>query len=317
MIAKKRYFQIFLIVVMTGLFMSLQVDVMAVNQYKNDRYFVEAIANTTTVRIGDVFRLTITAGAKQGLVKLPGKHIVIAGCQLINYSERDVSRYHEGFIVKQGRYHLRGFTIEHIHIPPIKIGIEWAEGKTEVVSTTPIDMDIHSMKPEPGFSLINPRTPKPLPLPWQQLLLLAGALAGLLWLLLIFKRRRQPTIEHLPAHITAFKNLNLLGESAAVAEGNVQEYFVLLSKCLRRYLEDRFHFPALELPRTAIIEQLGQLGIEAKKRALIDAVLNEADLVKFAMDEVSEDRIAAAHGQVREIIELTKVTQDQPEAGSS
>lgn len=280
----------------------------------NDRqdYFIEAIANTTSVRIGDPFQVILTAGARQGLVTLPAKHVMIEGCQLIDYQERDVGRFHQGYLAKQGIYQLTAFVTDKLLIPPLAVQIEWANNKNESIYSRPFAMEIKSEHPKPGFQLLDPRGPHPLPFPWFLASVIATGLSLSLWLLFKFQPQgRRKKGADLPAHIRAFSQLNHLGASEIVRQGDVQEYFIVLSKVVRTYLAKRYHFPALEISRLAIIDMLEKRGVEAKRRKMIDALLEECDRIKFSREKVLHNKMAVAHGQAREIIELTKEEKGQ------
>lgn len=292
-------------IMLTGVVLLISGMIPVYGAQSND-FWVDALANTPQVKIGASFKVIITAGARQGLVSLPGKNIIIPKCHLVDYKEKDVSRRHEGYLAKQGIYTLKAFALEQVIIPQMKVNIEWANGNTRTAVTYPITVKIESMNPEAGVNLINPRGMKQLPKPWTLIVGLPLLLVSLLLYLIMRKPRKRLDQKKQPAHLTAMAALNTLGQDQVVVDGNAIGYFIELSKLIRRYISDRYNLPALELSRQAIIYALEQKGVEAKRRELINDLLKEADLVKFAMEPVSEKHIASAHGKAREIIELTK-----------
>jgi hypothetical protein len=273
--------------------------------------WVEAAVNTRLVKCGEPFKLVLTAGARNGVVKLPGKSAVIPGAHILDYTERDVSSRHEGYVARQGVYRLAAFTTEDVILPPLPVWVQWADGSTATAFSWPQRLGLLSLRPEAGLSLIDPRPPR-------RSLNVAGtvALAALLLaagvrLLLAGRRRPKRKSAPPPAHLEALRQLETLGASPVVASAELsREYFTALSRIVRRYLAHRYHFPALELARTTILARLESLGVEAKRRELIDQLLSETDLVKYAQEPADSKRVAAAHGLAREIIRLTREARE-------
>ncbi len=274
-------------------------------------FFVDAAVNTRVVMIGQSFHAVITAGANRGLVQLPGEHAPIAGCQVMAYAEKDVSRKHAGFLARQGIYTLKAFELQRVTIPPLPIKIEWDNGNSETAYTAPVQVTVGSMHPEKGLHLINPRGP--MPLSWTGLLVMGlGLIAVMVLLARLFIHQRGPKGKKRPsAQRMARQGLRLLSHSDMANPESGQIYFTTLSKVIRRYLSERYQLPALEWSRIAVLEALQAQGVEADKLELINALLQEADLVKFAMEPVSQERLQAAHALAELIIVQTEETESQ------
>lgn len=269
--------------------------------------WVDATANTRLVKVGEPFQFILTAGARNGWVRLPGENAVLAGAQVLDYQERDVSKRHEGYLARQGIYRLTVFSLDEVILPPVRVVFEWADGTTTAAESLPVRMGIRSLRPEQGFALIDPRAPRRAHSLWGTLLLAGGLLSAALWVAVMWKPRPPKKRPLPPAHLEAFKRLESLGTSRSVTEAPKNDkYFTELSHIIRKYLAERYQFPALELNRSAIVRILGEKGVEAKRRELINRLLQETDLVKFAQEPVDFKRVATAHGLAREIINLTK-----------
>jgi hypothetical protein len=122
--------------------------------------WVEAAANTQSVRLGGRFVYTLTAGAEGAAVRLPGRQALLPGCRLLDYTERDVSFRHEGYQARQGRYELVAFAIPEILIPAQIVRFAQESGEVAEATSLPIRLAIVSMNPESGLALINPRPPR-------------------------------------------------------------------------------------------------------------------------------------------------------------
>jgi hypothetical protein len=131
-------------------------------------------------------------------------------------------------------------------------------------------------------------------------LLLAAALALLYWKYrhLLARRVRLlplvPAPPPLPPDVAFERGLAALDARELPEHGLIKEYYAELSLLFRRYLEDRFLFPAVEETRTEILNAAARIGeLDAADRALLADWLGEGDLVKFAkMDRlVAEARV--------------------------
>lgn len=292
------------VVFLAGFFGTLQI---AAAEQKS--FWVDAVVNTRVVSMGEQFRLVLTAGARQAWVSLPGKNVILPGCRILDYHEQDVSSRHEGFIARQGRYSLAAFSIEEIIIPSLPVLFQWPQGNTGAAQSLPITITVRSMYPKQGLELRKPRPPRPAGNTVRIILLSVILAAFLVFAIYQLRRRSRKQKPPLPAHLTALYQLETLGKSVLAAEGRPAAYYVELSRILRQYLAARYQFPAMEWSRLAIIRELEQRQVEAKRREMINRLLQETDLVKFAHGRLSGPaavtRQARVLGRARAIIELT------------
>ena len=97
-----------------------------------------------------------------------------------------------------------------------------------------------------------------------------------------------------PAHVIARRRLAALRAADLSAAGKIKEYYSELSFCLREYLENRYHLPALEMTSGEILQSPVQAGLPLTQQAALAEVLNLSDLVKFAKHRPAEET-AIAH----------------------
>ncbi|MBK7480262.1 MAG: hypothetical protein IPI69_11465 [Bacteroidales bacterium] len=86
-----------------------------------------------------------------------------------------------------------------------------------------------------------------------------------------------------PAHVIAFRELELLRDEQLWQKGETKRYYTRLTEIIRQYLENRYGVNSLELTTSETLEALLKTGF--KKNELykrLRSVLNQADLVKFA-----------------------------------
>lgn len=131
--------------------------------------------------------------------------------------------------------------------------------------------DIHDIK---GL------VPLPHGLWWLWLLLLAAAIAFVLWL----RKRRRPTIATgtvapSSAYDVAMRALQQLRED----NPPVEEFYTRLSDIVRHYLESQLGLHAPERTTEEFLYEISRdHALSAEHRELLGAFLQESDLVKFA-----------------------------------
>ena len=93
------------------------------------------------------------------------------------------------------------------------------------------------------------------------------------------------------------------------AQQQFKQHYSLVTDCLRRYIEGRYHLPALEQTTGEIRLALRQTDISVHDSHRFMAIFTESDLVKFARHRPDP---AAAAGLVAQAREAVTVTTPQP-----
>jgi hypothetical protein len=121
---------------------------------------------------------------------------------------------------------------------------------------------------------------------WRRPLLWSGAALLTLLLslgLLIFVRRRAGRPAPLPPYQWALREIERLRPTPLTSAEEVERYHRLLSDVLRRYLELRFHLPALEQTTAEFLQTMrNSPELTAAQQELLREFLERCDLVKFA-----------------------------------
>ena len=117
----------------------------------------------------------------------------------------------------------------------------------------------------------------------------------------------------IPAHERALTDLQKLEGEELWQQGAYKEFEVRLSTIFRRYIEEKFEFPALEWTRREIIGHLSNLPTEGLPLALVDEVLTQADMVKYAKAQPEADQLSGQTEKVRQWILLTKDWKEEEE----
>lgn len=132
------------------------------------------------------------------------------------------------------------------------------------------------------------------PVSWT-MLMSAGGVLGVLIAAWIFLRhwgrmRRAAPAPKIPPHLVALQALHDLERDALLEKGEAERFFIRLTDILRVYLEEQFTLRAPELTTEEFCyhcTQSAQLTVEQK--GMLQTVLQQADLIKFAQARASAD----------------------------
>jgi len=284
----------------------------------NSTIAVSVSAKPQTAKLGEAISLVIEVRAPGGALKLPDK-LDLDPFVVLDRRGGEVNE--KGLLVfeleiatfeKTGELEVPGFSL----VRPATDGGTDGDGETagdgEEVEVPPVKIKIKSMlagveKPEPR----DVAAPVPVIVRDYRLLVLLGLLA--LWILSAvgLRLRRTPggveaRHEELPperaAHEIAIEKLDQIVEDNLLRKGRQHEYFDRVSDTVREYLGNRFGFFALDLTSRELLEELRDRPTPGLDHQLLGQLLGEADLVKFAKaqasDEISSRAIDGAYSLI-------------------
>jgi hypothetical protein len=88
-----------------------------------------------------------------------------------------------------------------------------------------------------------------------------------------------------------------------LAKGELVEHYRLLAACIKRYLTERYGFPAVTLTTGELERQMEQRGVDRWPARLVCGLLNECDSVVYARYQPAPVRAEADNAMAYEIIE--------------
>ncbi|HEY3294192.1 MAG TPA: hypothetical protein VGL38_02010 [bacterium] len=191
----------------------------------------------------------------------------------------------------------------------------------ETLYTPAVSVAITPVTPDTAAA-IRPNKPyREHPFQWRELLgywwLPAGiAIAFAAWWIWrkFFSRKAKEeaaaAIPLLPPHDEAVRSLIELKSKNYPARGMLKEFFSEYSLIMRRYLERRYEFPALEMTTFDLARHLEESSLPDALEQRLLPVLREADLVKFAK-HVPDFRMCEAH--IDSGFELVDLTKERPQ----
>lgn len=264
--------------------------------------------------IGDTLRLTIRvpeAGGRAVRFAAPGDE----NFSLLRVdSSRLASAGEMGFILAV--YDTGEHTLPQL---PVILG---SVADAETLYTPLLRVTIESVLPDSAQSPLPLKTYREHPFQWRELLAWwwVAAVAAAALLLAWFwhwRMRRRRRIEEgfveplLPPEEEAIRSLILLRDQKYPARGMLKEFFSDYSHILRRYLERRYGFPALEMTTFELERQLDGDVYPAPWRERLLPVLREADLVKFAKHLPDYSRCSAHIELGFELVELSRAPAEE------
>jgi hypothetical protein len=147
---------------------------------------------------------------------------------------------------------------------------------------------------------------------WIPIVLAVLALAYWVWKRFFRRKTRELAIAQLllPANEEAVRALIVLRDQKYPERGMLKEFFSEFSQILRRYLERRYEFPALEMTTYDLEYEFEEGHYPEILRTRLLPSLRESDLVKFAK-HVPDFRICESVLDLG--FEVVEITKDVPE----
>lgn len=120
-----------------------------------------------------------------------------------------------------------------------------------------------------------------------------------------------------PAHLTALRDLERIESDAIWENGDVKKHHSNTSEVLRRYLEGRFEFRALERSTEEIKQGIPNLPLLSEDAETLLNILELTDLVKFAKwNPTTDDHIRVVKRAIR-FVEQTLPNMEATESNSA
>lgn len=211
---------------------------------------------------------------------------------------------------------LASFNLDATEVPQFRVSWFDAEGKKQMVLTTPHSISMKRLTSEDEQTLKDVKGPQGAELSWGQYVLYGLGLALLLalgvWLVRRYLGNRgvivtqAPPSPPVPAHETALEALRALEARDLPGEEKFREQCFELSEIFRAYLEGRYEFPASEQTTDELRRAIKNVqDIDEKDRDEALALLEEWDLVKFAKVPIPAERARYMLVQTREWVTRT------------
>jgi len=212
------------------------------------------------------------------------------------------------------RLSLAGFQAGR-HALPVFTFLVQTGARTDTLRSTPDSVTIASVLPDLMRDIHDLKPAESFPNYWlwgiPGLLLVAGALAYAgRRLYRSIRRIRELAQAPLPPWEQALAALDALPWREWLAAGQVKRYYYALSEILKRYIERRFEFNAVEQTTTEILASMR--AHRSPMREDFARFLVRSDLVKYAKTVPPEEELRLAVDEVRDLVVRTRPQAPPP-----
>jgi len=279
---------------------------------------VSVTVEPARVKLGEPFDLVIRVRTRQAAdVELP------SGLDLGPFTELGRSRTREmieGHPVEVLRLELVTYEkLGELSVPGFRLVCRDEPAEPEESELVVPDSRVEVVSLLAGIEQPEPRDvagPVAVTVPDHRLLVFAGLLVCWVGCALMLRRRRAglrpgQRFEDLPperpAHEIALAKLRAVVDDDLVRQGRVHEYFVRISEGVREYLGNRYGFFALDLTTRELLEELRDRPTPGLDLGLVERMLRDADLVKFARMRPGDEMISRAIDGAYALVESTRI----------
>lgn len=214
------------------------------------------------------------------------------------------------------KYILSGYDSTGVTIPPVAVPYQTpGDSTTHFAFTNGVSFVIQTLKVNPQGEIKDIKPPIKIFLNWKLIVfwtLFVLFLAGIMSYSYLLHRKRKVRKQSaekavmLPPYVIALNALDELEEHKLWQKGMIKEYHSTITEIIRRYFEDRFNMPAMELPTSEAIELLSRNRECEPILGTTYDFLSNADMVKFAkfipLDSVNEEMMKQAYEIVNKTI---------------
>jgi hypothetical protein len=246
---------------------------------------IQAKIDPIEMLIGEQAQVTLTIQAKDNAniewPKLQPRQMLVPGVEIISTRHPDA---HTMLIT------LTSFDGSLYHLPAFNVKVDGKELKSSDLALKVVEVEVDTTQLNKMFP---PKDVQDNPFDWQDwslsfwLSILLLLLVALTYYLYIRLRAGKPIITHIKIvkrllpHQKAMKEIEQIKADKMVASENQKEYYTKLTDTLRRYIEERYGFSAMEMTSSEIIGRLMASGDQQSLNELTQLFMT-ADLVKFA-----------------------------------
>lgn len=276
----KRYIFTFLFTV-TALLMTAQVQ-------------VESSIDSIQILIGEQTHLSLSVSFKAGQsLQLPlfkPSEYITPGVEVLEMSDADTAQLDNGMIRVSKVYTLTSFDEQLYYLPPLKVKVGGKEHQSKSLAQKVLTVPVDTLHPEHFYP---PKDVQDNPFDWSEwsgvfwLSILLLLLIVLTFYLRVCLKENKPIIasvrivKKVLPHQRAMSEIEKIKAEKMVMSEDQKGYYTRLTDTLRKYIEERFGFSAMEMTSSEIIARLQ----EADDKKMIDELkelFTTADLVKFA-----------------------------------
>lgn len=255
---------------------------------------IEQKVDSVSILIGEQAHLTVAvtapAKAKVAFPAMKPSTYLVPGVELLKVEDGDTVAMDNNLMMVSKKLTITSFD-EHLYaIPGMKVKVDGRLYTANTSALKVLTVDVDTLHPNQFYP---PQDVQNNPFEWKEwsglfwMSLLMLVLCAIGFYLFVRLKENKPVlvrvhiVKHIPPHQKALNAIAKIKEERLVSSEDQKTYYTLLTDTLRRYIEERFGFSAMEMTSSEIISHLQQVG----DRKMIDELkelFQTADLVKFA-----------------------------------
>lgn len=260
----------------------------------NAQVQVEQKIDSVQILIGQQTGLHLTVNMKKGqkavLPEFKRAQMITPGVEVVSWKDGDTTDIDNDMIQVSRTYQLTSFDEKVYAIPALNVKVGGRNYCGNQLALKVLTVDVDTLHPNQFFP---PKDVQNNPFDWGEwspyfwlsilLLLICVVMTYLVYRL----KQNKPIIthirivKHIPAHQKALKEIDQIKADHLVQSEDQKAYYTKLTETLRKYIQERFGFNAMEMTSSEIIAALQEKGDKKMIDELHD-IFFTADLVKFA-----------------------------------
>jgi hypothetical protein len=256
--------------------------------------------------VGDPFEVVVTVSHPRGMeISMP----YVDTLEPFMVIDQASQRIEEGGMIKNlYRYKLVSFDTGELELPSFRCLMQ-SDSLIDTLLSNRVNVKVASVLPS-DMQEINDikdavRFPNFRPLIIGAIILLVAVLGYLAYHYVKKLRKARAIARPLPpSWVEAILALERIPVDEWLARGMIKRYYYSLSEILKRYLERRFEFKAVEQTTTEIVDNMRTLRIP--QRDEFNRFFTGADLVKYAKYVPPGNEIASAIDTAKDLVNKTK-----------
>lgn len=255
---------------------------------------VEQTIGSMEILIGDQTDLhlmvTFPKGAHLDWPDIKEGHYITPGVEVVSVANSDTIGSERNLLKVERVYTLTSFNNRLYAIPELEVKVNGKSYKGRTLALKVIAMAVDTLHPNKFYG---PKDVQDNPFEWSEwspwfwlslLVVLFGLVSAYLFMRL---KENKPIItkirivRHIPPHQRALKEIEKIKAEKMQASEDQKTYYTKLTDTLRKYIQERFGFNAMEMTSSEILQRLQSAGDKKMLDELRD-LFQTADLVKFA-----------------------------------
>lgn len=260
----------------------------------NAQVQIESKIDSIQILIGQQAHVTLDVNLKKGqkleLPKLVPAQELTQGVEIIDVSTPDTSKLDNEMLRVRQIITLTSFDEKLYYLPPFKVKVNGKQYESKSLALKVLTVPVDTLHPEKFYP---PKDVQDNPFQWREwsgIFLLSFIIILLLCAVFYLRIRlndNKPVLKKIrfvkkvPPHQRAMNEIEKIKSERMTSSEDQKTYYTRLTDTIRKYIEERFGFDAMEMTSSEIIGRL-QKSEEKDKLKELKELFTTADLVKFA-----------------------------------